>query len=101
MVKVRKRVYNAAAAKKYHVALEIDCSPERSDLRDIHVRAAINAGVMLTIDSDAHAPDHFRFIPLGEAIARRGWATKKDVLNTKNITQLLTYLAKKQRSNKK
>jgi DNA polymerase (family 10) len=84
-----------AAAKKYRVALEIDASPERSDLRDIHVRAAVRAGVMLAIDSDAHAPDHFSFLPLGEAIARRGWATKKDILNTKTAKELIAYLAKK------
>ena len=84
-----------AACKKHRVALEIDCYPDRSDLRDLHVRMAVNAGVSLAIDTDAHSPDHFRFIRLGEAIARRGWATKADVLNTKNARQLLAYLAKK------
>ena len=84
-----------AAAKKYHVALEIDCFPDRSDLNDLHVRAAIKAGVMLVIDTDAHAPEHFAFVPLGEAIARRGWATTANILNTKTAAQLKTFLAKK------
>ncbi|MFA5186117.1 MAG: DNA polymerase/3'-5' exonuclease PolX [Patescibacteria group bacterium] len=84
-----------AAAKKFRVALEIDCYPDRSDLNDIHVRAAVKAGVPLVIDTDAHAPEHFRFIKLGEAIARRGWAAKKDVLNTKTLRQFLSYQAKK------
>ncbi len=84
-----------AAAKKNNVALEIDCFPDRSDLKDLHVRAAVKAGVKLVIDTDAHAPEHLRFIPLGEAIARRGWATKKDVLNTKNFKDLMTFLNKK------
>lgn len=87
-----------AAAKKYRVALEIDCYPDRSDLRDVHVRAAVRAGVMLVIDTDAHAPEHFRFIPLGEAIARRGWAAKKDVLNTKSCKELMAYLDKKRKT---
>lgn len=86
-----------AAAKKYRVALEIDAYPDRSDLRDLHVRTAVKAGVMLVIDTDAHAPEHFRFMPLGEAIARRGWATKKDVLNTKTLKELLAYLNKKRK----
>lgn len=86
-----------AAAKKHRVALEIDCHPDRSDLRDVHVRAAVKAGVKIVVDTDAHAPDHFRFIPLGEAIARRGWASKNDVLNTKPVTELLTYLKKKKK----
>lgn len=82
-------------AKKNNVAMEIDCYPERSDLRDIHVRAAVKAGVKLVIDSDAHTPHHFDFLPLGEAIARRGWAEKRDVLNTKTILQLFRFLQKK------
>jgi DNA polymerase (family 10) len=86
-----------AAAKKYRVALEIDAFPERSDLRDIHVRAAVRAGVMLVIDSDAHAPEHFRYLPLGEAIARRGWAEKKHILNTKSLEGVLAYLDKKRK----
>lgn len=84
-----------AAAKKFRVALEIDAYPNRSDLRDTHVRMAVEAGVTLTIDSDAHAPAHVGFLRLGEAIARRGWATKKDVLNTKTLKELNAYLAKK------
>lgn len=86
-----------ATAKAHHVALEIDAFPERSDLRDLHVRAAVRAGVMLVIDTDAHAPEHFRFMPLGEAIARRGWASKKGVLNTKSAKDLLAYLDKKKK----
>jgi len=86
-----------AAAKKYNVAMEIDAFPDRSDLRDLHVRQAVQAGVKLVIDSDAHAPEHFGFLPLGEAIARRGWATKADILNTKSAKQLLAWLSKKQR----
>jgi DNA polymerase (family 10) len=86
-----------AAAKTHRVALEIDCYPDRSDLRDLHVRAAVKAGVKLVVDTDAHDPEHFRFIPLGEAIARRGWATKNDVLNTKTAKDLLAYLDKKRK----
>ncbi len=84
-----------AAAKKYHVALEIDGSPRRSDLRDVHVRAAIKAGVALVIDSDAHRPDQFSDLRLAEGIARRGWATKADILNTKTSGEMKMYLKKK------
>ncbi|MDD5726245.1 MAG: DNA polymerase/3'-5' exonuclease PolX [Patescibacteria group bacterium] len=86
-----------AAAKKYKVALEINSFPERSDLRDVHVRMAIKAGVKIVINSDAHAPEHFDFLPLGEAIARRGWATKADVLNTKSAKEMMACEAKKHR----
>ncbi|MFH1078432.1 MAG: DNA polymerase/3'-5' exonuclease PolX [Patescibacteria group bacterium] len=86
-----------AAAKRFRVVLEIDCFPDRSDLRDLHVRAAVKAGVKLAIDTDAHGPDHFKFIPLGEAIARRGWATRKDVVNAMPLKDLLAYLDRKRK----
>lgn len=86
-----------AAAKKYRVALEIDAYPDRSDLKDLHVRMAVEAGVPLAIDTDAHAPAHFRFLPLGEAIARRGWAKKKDVINAKSLKELRAWLEKKRK----
>ncbi len=90
-----------ATAKAHRVALEIDAFPDRSDLRDTHVRAAVRAGVMLVIDTDAHAPEHFRYIRLGEAIARRGWAGTKNVLNTRSAQAVKAYLAKKQDLSKK
>ena len=88
-----------AAAKKYRVAMEINSVPERSDLKDLHVHQAIKAGVQLVINSDAHSPTHFQLLPLGEAIARRGWATKKDIINTKNLKELKTWLEKKRPRN--
>lgn len=86
-----------AAAKKHRVALEIDCYPDRSDLDAQFIREAVKAGVKLAIDTDAHAPEHFDFLPLGEALARRGWAKKSDILNTKNARELEAYLNKKRK----
>jgi DNA polymerase (family 10) len=83
------------AAKKYNVALEINAYPDRLDLRDQYVKMAVDAGVKMVIDSDAHSPDHLKFIEFGEAVARRGWAKKKDILNTKNTKQLLKIFNKK------
>ncbi len=84
-----------AAAKKYRVALEIDAYPERSDLKDLHVRMAIEAGVPLVINSDAHAVTHLTFLQLGEAIARRGWAEKRHIINTKSLKDFRGWLEKK------
>ncbi|MFZ6014979.1 MAG: DNA polymerase/3'-5' exonuclease PolX [Patescibacteria group bacterium] len=84
-----------AAAKKYHVLLEINCMPDRMDLNDRWTRAAVRAGVKLVINTDGHSTEHFSLLHLGEAIARRGWATKADILNTKNAKQLLAWLKKK------
>jgi len=81
-----------AAAKRTGTALEIDAYPDRSDLRDAHVRMAVRAGVRLVIDTDAHDPEHYRFLDLGVAIARRGWACRADVLNTRRLPDLLKWL---------
>jgi len=70
------------AASLYGVALEANAYPDRLDLKDAHIRKAIEAGVKLIINSDAHSTLHFKFLDLGVAQARRGWATAKDVLNT-------------------
>ncbi len=86
-----------AAAKKYHVALEINASPERLDLKDLHVRMAIEAGVPLTISTDAHDPSHFGYLRYGEGVARRGWATKADILNAKPLKELKAWIAKKKK----
>ena len=72
-----------AAAKRTGTVLEIDALPDRMDLKDEHVRRAIAAGVPLVIDSDAHQVGHLRYPDVyGIPIARRGWATAKDVINT-------------------
>jgi DNA polymerase (family 10) len=77
------------AAKEYGVALEINAYPDRLDLKDTHIRQAVEAGCKFVIDSDAHSTLHFRFYDLGVAQARRGWATRADVLNTLPSEQFL------------
>ena len=80
------------AAKATGTAMEIDAYPDRSDLRDEHVRMAVKLGVKLLIDTDAHHPSHLGYLDLGVAIARRGWARREDVLNTKPANELLKWL---------
>lgn len=79
-------------AKKTKTVLEIDAYPDRLDLKDEHVRKAINEGVRLSIDSDAHSANHFKFLEFGIAQARRGWAEKKDVINTRPWEEMLKLL---------
>lgn len=73
-------------------ALEIDAHYDRLDLKDEYVRMAVQKGVKLTIDSDAHHPVHFAYLVFGVAQARRGWATAEDVLNTMPAEMLLKAL---------
>ena len=79
-------------AKETGTVLEIDAYPERLDLKDEHIRKAVQAGVKLVIDSDAHSVNHIRFLDFGIAQARRGWAEKKDVINTRPLKEFLKCL---------
>lgn len=78
------------AAKKHGVFLEANASPERLDLHDAHIRMAVEEGVKLVINSDAHAASHFSFLEYGIAQARRGWAKKSDVVNALPLKEFLT-----------
>jgi DNA polymerase (family 10) len=75
-------------AKENDIVMEINAYPERLDLNDLNVKMAVEYGVKLSIGTDAHAKEHLRFYELGTAVARRGWATKKDVINTYDVDKL-------------
>lgn len=79
-------------AKKTKTVLEANASPERLDLKDEYIRQAVEAGVKIAINSDAHSIYHFKFLEYGIAQARRGWAEKKDVINTHNWEEMLKML---------
>ena len=65
------------------VVLEINGQPDRLDLRDVHARAAKEAGLKLVVSSDAHQVRAQGYVELGIGQARRGWLTKDDLLNTR------------------
>ena len=68
--------------------LEINGQPDRLDLRDVHARAAKEAGLKLVVSSDAHQVRAQAYVELAVAQARRGWLTKADVANTRTWKQL-------------
>ena len=68
--------------------LEINSQPDRLDLRDVHARAAKEAGLKLVINSDAHEIRAQGYLELGIGQARRGWLTKDDVVNTRTWPQI-------------
>jgi len=79
-------------ARQTKTVLEINSYPERLDLNDVHVRAAINTKVKLSIGTDSHDADQLRYYKLGIATARRGWAAKKDIINTYPLKEMLKLL---------
>jgi DNA polymerase (family 10) len=77
---------------KYKVALEINSFPERLDLKDTLIKDALAYGCKFCIDSDAHALEHMDLIKYGIATAKRGWATKLDVINSWELDKLVKWL---------
>ncbi len=81
-------------ARETGTILEINAYPERLDLGDVNIRAAKEAGVRMVINTDAHHVDQLRYMPLGVAQARRGWAEKDDIINVWPVAQMLAFLKK-------
>lgn len=79
-------------AKETGTILEINADPHRLDLKDEYIRKAVEAGVKLAIDTDAHSKNSFHYLEFGVGQARRGWATKGDIINTRPWPGMLKLL---------
>jgi len=78
--------------------LEICSYPDRLDLPDVLVREAVKKGVKMIIDTDSHQKEHLSLIEYGVSVARRGWAEKKDIINTLPLPQFLDKMEIKKRN---
>jgi DNA polymerase (family X) len=85
-------VFRACAATG--TALEVNASPGRLDLASDHIKAAKDAGVKFSIDTDAHAIGHMDFLRFGVGTAQRGWLTADDVINTWPLDRLRGFLGR-------
>ena len=72
--------------------LEVNASPQRLDLPDDLVKLAVRSGVKISINSDSHHVEQMSHLASGIFVARRGWATKNDVINTFSFFDLLKML---------
>jgi len=79
------------AAKEFGTILEINSFPERLDLDDKNVKLAKEAGVKMIINTDSHHKNQLDFMEFGVSQARRGWAEKKDIVNTQSLEKLLKF----------
>lgn len=80
------------AARETSTALEINADPARLDMTDSVARAAAGAGVLITIDSDAHNPDGLASVRYGVGIARRAWIEPRQVVNTWPLADVIAWL---------
>jgi len=76
-------------AKDNGKMLEIDGAPNRLDLDEIWARRAMQEGVKLVVDSDAHSTGELENVQYGIATARRAWLESKDVANTLQLRDLM------------
>ena len=81
-----EEIIEAAAENK--TVLEINGSPSRLDLDPEFVRMAKKAGVLLAVNTDAHAIRQLAHRQSGLNVARRGWLTKNEVINTYTLEEL-------------
>ena len=83
------------AAAESGCAVEINCSPDRLDLDWRSCRGAVDRGILLAIDPDAHSVGEIGLVPYGIGIARKGWVTAKATLNAKNAEQMEDWLTRR------
>ena len=81
-------------AKEKRKFIEINAWPSRLDLPDTLVRRALNFGVQLVIDTDAHAAENMKLMRYGVDVARRGWCAKSDIINTLSYAKIIDLLTK-------
>jgi len=81
-----------AAAADADTAIEVNANPARLDADGEFVRAAVDAGATIAVNTDAHAPRELDNARYGVHTARRGWAAAADVLNARSLNGLRSFL---------
>jgi putative hydrolase len=83
------KVFKAAAAAK--VAVEIDGDPSRQDLDYVLAKAALDAGCLFALDSDAHSPGELEYAQTAMAHARLAGIPARRVINCWPLDRLLKW----------
>jgi DNA polymerase (family X) len=81
-----------SAAAEAGVAMEINAHPSRLDLEDIHAKRAVELGIKLCIDTDAHSAEDMDLMHFGVSTARRAWVEAEQVINTWSVLKVLKWL---------
>jgi len=86
-----KLIIDACAANK--VVIEINANPWRLDLDWRWIRYAMEQGVMLSINPDAHAMEGYADMKYGILVGRKGGLTKEMNLNSMSGQEITAYFA--------
>lgn len=85
------KIVDAAIANR--VIIELNASPWRLDMDWRHWRRAAERGVLCSINPDAHETESLEFVRTGVNVARKGWLTRIQVVNTKPLAEMKAWLA--------
>jgi DNA polymerase (family 10) len=72
--------------------VEVNANPARLDVNDVYARRAVELGCQLAINCDAHSTRDLELAEYGIGVARRGWLTAADVVNTRPVDAMLALL---------
>lgn len=88
-----QRVIETAIARG--VVVELNCNPERMDIDWRLLRSALPAGLLTSVNPDAHGADQFAYLEEGAGVARKGRAEPRHVLNAFGRDALLAFFAER------
>lgn len=74
--------------------IELNCNPMRLDMDWRHWKKAKDKGVKCSINPDAHRTEQLQYLSYGVRLARKGWLTKEDVINTMNLSEIESWLGR-------
>jgi DNA polymerase (family 10) len=83
------------AAAELNVAVELNATPYRLDLTDVHAHRARELGVKVAINTDAHSVRGLATMRYGVEQGRRAWLERKDVLNAMPLESFRKWLKRK------
>jgi DNA polymerase (family 10) len=81
-------------AAKHGKVIEINANPHRFDIDRRWIQKASSLGVKFSINPDAHSPEGLKDTAFGVGIARKGWLTKNQVVNTMPLSEMEKFLAR-------
>ncbi len=81
-----------AACKTHQVAIEVNAHPRRLDIDWTHIAAAQDAGVMLSINPDAHSVSHFDLVKYGVKVAQKAALKTTNNLSSLSLASFEAFL---------
>ncbi len=88
-----QKIIDACAANG--VVIELNASPYRLDLDWRWIPYALEKGVMISINPDAHSKEAIHQVHYGVLAARKGLLTKSMCLNAKDLREFETWIGEK------